>query len=148
MAFGSIAGGPEAGGVAVPGAGPAAPGCWASALTGSSAASPSESMHASSWCRIIATSTREPLDVGRRRRSRNHPTLEHLVGDRRGDPVDEVHAHLGIALQELDEFLLPLRLRLATLLPELLTSRLLVLLDDLVRHHVEHRELGGRDARA
>ena len=47
----------------------------------------------------------------------NHAALEHLVGDRRRDLVDEHGPHLGVVAQHLDDLLHVLRLRLAPLLP-------------------------------
>src|ERR1039457_7120168 len=43
------------------------------------------------------------------RRSRDHAAIEHLVGNRSGDLVDERSPHLGIAFQHLDRLLLLLR---------------------------------------
>src|SRR5262245_13425351 len=72
--------------------------------------------------------------------SRNHAALEHLVGDRRRDLVDEGGPCLRVAAQQLDQLLLALRLRLAPRLPQLLARGLVVLLDHAVRHHVEDRK--------
>src|SRR5262245_13602113 len=75
-------------------------------------------------------------------RSWDHAALEHLVRHRRRDLVDERGPHLRVAAQHLDDLLLVGRLRLASLLPELLAGRLLVLLDHPVGDHVQDRELG------
>ncbi len=68
--------------------------------------------------------------------SRNHATLEHFVGNRSRNFVDEHFAHLGIAPQHLHRFLLHGRFGLAFFLPKLLAGRILVLLDDFVGNPV------------
>src|SRR5260370_12277999 len=76
----------------------------------------------------------------------NHSAIKHLVGDGRGDFVDERCAHRWIVAQEDEYFLLLLRwlfLRLGSLHPELFTGRRLVLLDNLIRDHVHDRVLLG-----
>src|SRR5262249_36770201 len=83
--------------------------------------------------------------------SGNHPALEHLVRDGRGDLVDEFGAHLRVVLQHLDRLLLARRFRLAasavaSVLPELIAGRALVFLDDPAGDRVDHRKLLGRDA--
>src|SRR5262245_24712804 len=77
---------------------------------------------------------------------RNHPALEHLVGDGRRHFVDEGCSHFGIILQNLYRFLFLrwLRLpRLAFLLKQLLTRSLLVFVNDLVGDRLHDRILGG-----
>jgi hypothetical protein len=75
--------------------------------------------------------------------------LAHLVGDRSRNRVDGDGAHLGIAAQQLDEVLLLLRFRFASLLPQLLAGRLLVLLDDnVLRRTADGNTLVARITRA
>src|SRR6266480_7594396 len=75
----------------------------------------------------------------------NHSALEHFVSDGSGNLVDESGAHLRIGFQHLESFLFHLRFRslalLGSVLPQLLTGRCLVLLDDLVGNLVHDREL-------
>src|SRR4029077_5571463 len=62
----------------------------------------------------------------------NHAALEHFVGDRSGNLVDESRAHLRIGFQHLESLLLHLRFRslalLGSLLPQLFASGRLVFL--------------------
>src|SRR5262249_21349481 len=116
-------------------------GCWASALPRASAPSASSSVSRRAPPLIIIV-----ISAGERATSpitgwsRDQPALEQPVGDRGGDLVDDGGAHLRVAPQQLDDALLVRRCRLASLLPELLTGRLLILLDHLVGDHVEDRE--------
>src|SRR5258705_4400779 len=80
-----------------------------------------------------------------RARSWEHPAFEHLVGDGRGDLVDEGRAHLRIVAEHRDHLLLLRRFWLALRFPQLLAVGLLVFLDDLARHHVDDRILSARD---
>lgn len=85
-------------------------------------------------------------------RSWAHPAFEHLIGDRRGDLVQESRPHVRVLAQELNGPLflrrLRLSLRLCPLLRKLLARGGLVLLDILVDHLVNDRILlRERDAR-
>jgi hypothetical protein len=78
--------------------------------------------------------------------SRDHPTLEHLVDDRRRYLVEERLAHLGIRLQRLDRALFHFRFRLTLtlrlFLPQLLARRGLSLMRaPLLRGHLLRLEL-------
>jgi hypothetical protein len=75
--------------------------------------------------------------------------LEHLVGDRSRNLVNECLTHLGIVSQGLYGPLVHLCFLacglLAFLLPQLLAGRLLVLLHDLIGDHVQERVLRASD---
>jgi hypothetical protein len=71
------------------------------------------------------------------------PAFEKLVGNRGSHPIDEFGSHLRISAQHLDGPLLklsPLLPRLAPLCGQLLTRRILLLLDHLLRKLVDHRK--------
>jgi hypothetical protein len=105
------------------------------------------------WSRLLSA-TRPPslymtiagADVAtippHRRQSGDQAALKQLVSDRRRHFVDESGLQLWIVVQKLYSFLFPLRVRLLPLLPQLLTWRLLVFLDDMVGYRVKHRMLG------
>src|SRR5271167_87935 len=74
-------------------------------------------------------------------RSWDHAAFEQLVGDRRRYSIDEHRAHLWIVTQKIYGFLLPLRFRLFSFLPQLLARRILIFLDDFVGSLVQQRVL-------
>src|SRR6266853_5907959 len=88
---------------------------------------------------IIMSSPR--LTEIRVRASWNHSAFEHFVGDGRGYLVDKGRTHLRVGFQHLESFLFHLRWGslafLGSLLPQLLTGRLLILLNDLLRNPVQ-----------
>src|SRR6516165_6559746 len=78
-------------------------------------------------------------------RSGDQRAVEHLVDDGPRDPIDEIGARLRVLLEELNELLLTIALRLPFFLPELFTRSRLVFLNDLVTDPVDQRVLLGVD---
>jgi hypothetical protein len=84
---------------------------------------------------------------------RDHPALEHFVGDRRCDAIEELLSHLWVLVQHLDHALLslfsPTGRRMLALDSQFLTRWGLIFLHDPFGHAIKHRILlsgGARDA--